>query len=63
MMILFFVLCWFSVVYLISKVVADFKKFFKSFKFVFLVSIAMDLFICIVMISLGYMSYHSIWGI
>ncbi len=60
MMIFYFVMCVFSVVYLVNRVVTDLRKLFVSFKSVLLVSIVMDMFIGAMMVCLVYMSYKAI---
>lgn len=60
MMIFYFVMCVFSVVYLVNRVVTDLRKLFVSFKSVLLVSIVMDMFIGVMMVCLVYMSYKAI---
>lgn len=61
MMIFYFVMCVFSVVYLIKRVTNNFRKIiFVSFKPVLLVSIVMESFIATMMICLVYMSYKAI---
>ncbi|MDA2783164.1 hypothetical protein PDR89_27565 [Bacillus cereus group sp. Bc002] len=63
MMMLFFVLCWLSVGYMICLFVDNIKKFFRNMKLSFLLLSSLSVFGCIVFVSLGYMSYQSIWGV
>ncbi|WP_242296878.1 MULTISPECIES: hypothetical protein [unclassified Bacillus cereus group] len=62
-MMLFFVLCWLSVGYMICLFVDNIKKFFRNMKLSFLLLSSLSVFGCIVFVSLGYMSYQSIWGV
>ncbi|GAB6454468.1 hypothetical protein bcgnr5380_56330 [Bacillus cereus] len=63
MMIFYFVMCVFSVVYLINRVSTNLKRVFVSFKLVLLVSIVMEVFIGTMMLCLVYMSYKEIVGV
>lgn len=63
MMMLFFVLSWLCVGYMVCLFVDNIKKFFRNMKLSFLLLSSLNVFGCIVFVALGYMSYHSIWGI
>lgn len=63
MMILFFVLSWLCVGYSICLFVDNMKNCFRSMKLSFLLLASLNGFGIIVFVALGYMSYHSIWGV
>lgn len=63
MMILFLILSWLCVGYSIYLFVDNMKNCFRSMKFSFLLLASLNGFGIIVFVALGYMSYHSIWGV